>query len=77
MSLYLPIRDDIREIDRQLRANVSDLVVKLRGQQPNRALSTKTELRFGNKGSLAVVIAGKNIGRVTDFEADGKVKLRR
>jgi hypothetical protein len=60
---------DIKTIDRPLRERVGELVIHIRGQQPNRALSSRTELRFGNHGSLAVVISGRNMGRITDFEA--------
>jgi hypothetical protein len=63
---------DVKTIDRLLRANVVALVIELRGQQPSRRGSSSAELRFGRKGSLAVVIAGEDIGRITDFEADGK-----
>jgi hypothetical protein len=35
---------------------------------PNRALSSKRELRFGARGSLAVVIAGQKIGSFYDHE---------
>ena len=63
---------DINAIDRLLRDRVGDLVAHIRRQQPNRALSSKTELRFGTKGSLAVVISGRNKGRITDFEGDSK-----
>jgi hypothetical protein len=62
--------NDVETIDRLLRANVGALVMEVRGQQPNR--TSGTELRFGRKGSLAVVIAGEDVGRITDFEADGK-----
>jgi hypothetical protein len=70
---YTGDRVDIKTIDRLLRERVGELVIHIRGQQPNRALSSRTELRFGTNGSLAVVIAGRNKGRITDFEApDGK-----
>jgi Toprim domain-containing protein len=65
-------RIDIKTIDRLLRERVGELVIHIRGQQPNRARSSRTELRFGTRGSLAVVISGRNKGRITDFEGDGK-----
>ena len=37
--------------------------------EPNARLSTRTELRFGTHGSLAVVIAGKKQGTWFDHEA--------
>src|SRR5262245_33757314 len=64
----------IEEIDRWLRDRIEDLVCELRNAQPNPKLSTKTELRFGGKGSLAVTVAGRDRGRITDFEGDGKGK---
>jgi hypothetical protein len=35
---------------------------------PNRALSSRRELRYGNNGSLAVTIAGKGRGQWYSFE---------
>jgi phage/plasmid primase-like uncharacterized protein len=64
----------IEELDRRLRDRIEDLVCELRSAQPNPKLSTKAELRFGSKGSLAVTVAGRERGRITDFEGDGKGK---
>jgi putative DNA primase/helicase len=60
------------ELDALLRERVADLVADLRGQQPNKALSTKTTRKYGNKGSLSVEVAGRHQGRITDWEGDGK-----
>jgi Toprim domain len=60
--------NDSATIDNALRASAEALVSHFRGQ-PNKALSSKSQLRWGNKGSLAAVIAGKDKGRITDFEA--------
>jgi putative DNA primase/helicase len=46
----------------------ADVAVLLLGP-PNRRLSTRRELRFGNKGSLAVVIAGPKTGAWFDHES--------
>ncbi|SMF83294.1 Toprim domain-containing protein [Azospirillum oryzae] len=59
------------EIDAALRDQVEALVTHLRGG-PNPALSTDTQLRYGTKGSLHVCVAGKEKGRITDFEAGGE-----
>ncbi len=64
--------DDRDDIDRALRDQVEALVTSLRGQHPNKALSTDVHLRYGAKGSLHVVVAGKDKGRITDFEAGGE-----
>jgi putative DNA primase/helicase len=37
--------------------------------QPNQALSSRRELRFGNKGSLAVVVAGEKAGLWYDYKS--------
>ena len=38
--------------------------------EPNKALSSKTQLRFGSRGSVSVEIAGKNKGTWFDHEAN-------
>ncbi len=55
------------EIDRQLDARINELARRLLGE-PNCALSTRTQLRFGRNGSLAVEIAGARRGRWYDHE---------
>lgn len=55
------------EIDRQLDARIDELARRLLGE-PNRALSSRSQLRFGRNGSLAVEIAGARRGRWYDHE---------
>lgn len=54
------------EID--FRSIVEPVARALLGE-PNRALSTKTQLRFGSRGSLSVEIAGEKRGTWHDHEA--------
>ena len=54
-------------IDRQLDARVDEIARHLLGE-PNRALSSRTQLRFGRNGSLAVEIAGAKRGQWYDHE---------
>lgn len=67
-SPYWPIE----EIDDRLRENVGELVEHVLDQPPNRKLSIKDTLRFGNKGGIAVEISGPDRGRITPFDGDGK-----
>jgi len=60
------------EIDDRLRDNIEELVTRLSGITPNKSLSHNDELRFGNRGGVAVVTAGRDKGRVTPFDGDGK-----
>jgi len=60
------------EIDDRLRDNIENLVTHLSGPPPNKSLSHNDELRFGNRGGVAVVTAGRDKGRVTPFDGDGK-----
>jgi hypothetical protein len=50
-----------------LNERMSDLALHLLGE-PNRALSTHDQLRYGNKGSMAVDIAGDKAGKWYDHE---------
>ena len=50
-----------------LSGYIGDIARRLLGE-PNRALSTKTQLRFGSNGSIAVEIAGARRGRWYDHE---------
>jgi putative DNA primase/helicase len=50
-----------------LAARSRDIAVAILGE-PNRALSSKREFRFGRKGSLAVVIVGPRAGLWHDHE---------
>lgn len=58
---------DISFIARALNERIHDLALQLLGQ-PNKVLSNRTQLRFGNKGSLAVEIAGDKTGEWFDHE---------
>src|SRR4051794_18925625 len=51
----------------QLNDRIADLATELLGA-PNKALSSKTELRYGNKGSIAITIQGGKIGVWYDHE---------
>lgn len=57
----------ITGIAARLNERIDDLAMLLLGE-PNRALSSRTQLRFGTKGSLAVEIAGVNKGQWYDHE---------
>ena len=54
-----------------LRSRIDDLARALLGE-PNRAHSSKRELRFGSKGALCVWIAGPKRGGWADFSGDAK-----
>jgi hypothetical protein len=51
--------DDLREA---LKANIEPLALALIDIPPNRALSTRRQLRFGSKGGLCVEIGGPKQG---------------
>jgi putative DNA primase/helicase len=55
------------QISKALAARAAEIAIALLGE-PNRALSSKRELRFGRKGSLAVVIEGVKSGQWYDHE---------
>src|SRR6516162_3373602 len=54
-------------ISAALTAPAAEVAIALLGE-PNRALSSRRELRFGRKGSLAVVIEGRKCGQWYDHE---------
>lgn len=60
---------DLAPIRAALSACVNDLARFLCGE-PNRRMSNRRELRFGRKGSLAVVIAGPKAGSWCDHETN-------
>ena len=70
----------VSDLAQRLNDSIADLARHLLGE-PNRSLSTRTQLRFGNKGSLAVEIAGPKKGRWYDHEesvgGDGLELVRR
>src|SRR5262249_24395710 len=57
-----------------LASRAAELAVALLGE-PNRAMSTRRELRFGRHGSLAVTIAGLKVGLWFDHEAGAGVDM--
>jgi putative DNA primase/helicase len=59
------------ELVTALRPRIDDLARILFGE-PNRAHSSKRELRFGSKGALCVWIAGPKRGGWADFSGDAK-----
>ena len=61
--------DDVDACRATLRGRAADVAILLIGR-PNRSMSSKRELRFGNKGSLAVVISGPKSGCWYDHESD-------
>jgi hypothetical protein len=63
-----PARIDLDELRHALTAEIERLAGALLGE-PNRALSSKRDLRFGNRGSVSVTIAGKKRGVWFDHEA--------
>jgi Protein of unknown function (DUF3631) len=60
-------RDDAAEIRKALADRAADLAHHLLCE-PNAAMSSKHELRFGNRGSLAVIVAGPKAGKFFDHE---------
>ncbi|WP_319796612.1 toprim domain-containing protein [Nitrobacter sp.] len=61
---------DLATVRAALSASMNDLARHLYGE-PNRRMSSRRELRFGRKGSLAVVIDGPKAGSWCDHEAGG------
>jgi hypothetical protein len=57
----------VADVAARVNARIADLARALLGE-PNRVLSTATQLRFGNKGSVAVEIDGPNAGKWFDHE---------
>ena len=60
---------DLAPIRAALSAGMNDLAHFLYGE-PNRRMSNRRELRFGRKGSLAVVVAGPKAGSWCNHETD-------
>lgn len=59
----------VKQIAEMLNARIGDLARALLGE-PNRALSSAQQLRFGTHGSVAVEIGGDTAGRWYDHEQD-------
>ena len=62
------ISNDLHDLRVGLRDRAADLATHLLGH-PNRLMSSKRQLRFGNKGSLAVEISGAKAGLWYDHES--------
>jgi phage/plasmid primase-like uncharacterized protein len=60
---------DVHELAERLNNRIDQLACELLGQ-PNSALSTSRELRFGKRDSIAVVISGDGAGRWFDHESE-------
>ena len=67
MKTHLHANIDIAAVRDTLPAYASDIARMLLGE-PNRAMSSRREWRFGNKGSLAIVIEGAKRGLWKDHE---------
>jgi putative DNA primase/helicase len=65
--IAMTMRFDMRSVATALTARAAEVAIDLLGE-PNRQLSSKRELRFGRKGSLAVVIDSAKAGRWFDHE---------
>lgn len=59
---------DLGALKGALRLRIHALAETLLGQ-PNRSLSSRRNLRWGNKGSISVIIGGPKTGLCADFEA--------
>lgn len=62
------ILDGVRSALRSGLADVAEILIG----PPNKALSNRTEWRWGNKGSFRVCVAGPNKGACADFESGWK-----
>jgi putative DNA primase/helicase len=64
----VPPKLDIASVRADTAARAADIAISILGE-PNRAMSSKRELRFGRHGSLSVVIAGPKAGMWHDHES--------
>ena len=60
-------QEKIEKVRHELKMNASDIVPRIMGEGPNRDLSTQRTYRFGEKGALAVEVAGPKAGIWHDF----------
>jgi len=67
LNIHPDHRQEIVSIAATLNGRIRDLARHLLGE-PNKSLSTATQLRYGSKGSLAVDIAGDKAGKWFDHE---------
>ncbi len=69
-----PQKDDVQpflsatSVLEEAKGHAADLATELLGS-PNRTVSSKTALRFGNKGSLVMNVSGTKAGLWKDFES--------
>lgn len=59
---------DLNDLRAALTDRAADLATTLMGE-PNRCFKSKSELRWGNKGSLSVTVAGAKTGLWADHES--------
>ena len=64
-----PIGDILAELRPALRSNITDLAEHLLGP-PNKALSNRSEWRWGSKGAFRVTVSGPRQGGCADFGAE-------
>ena len=62
-------KPDTEEIRRSLAEQAEAVALHYIGETPNKALSSRAELRFGRKGSLAIRIDGPKAGKWSDFSS--------
>jgi len=63
----MPAQINVTSLRTNIAVRVTDLAVVLLGK-PNRAMSSKRELRFGRHGSLSVVVSGPKAGMWHDHQ---------
>lgn len=74
-SRYQEKRLDAGEVCLRLTDNAEFVVETILGSPPNAKLSSKSEYRYGNKGSLSVSMQGEHRGTWFDFETGEKGNL--
>lgn len=57
----------LERVRHELKMRASDIVPRIMGERPNKDLSTQRTYRFGEKGALAVEVAGPKAGIWHDF----------
>lgn len=62
-------REDLDDLRAALKNRAAELAAALLGH-PNRVMSSKRQLRFGNKGSLSITIFGAKAGLWYDHESN-------
>ena len=59
---------ELERVDSALRDRIEDLATEILGQ-PNKRLSSRRELRWGNRGSVKLNLSGPNRGLYVNYEA--------